>query len=163
MWLTAVVFSVGTGCRMVQCLPHDPSASIVAAQAVATRPLVVAGRVLSIDAGAPLTNALVRLRESDSTWHPVDSSGGFLFRIPSSGAYTLEISAADYDPGIRVVVARADSGVQVVAVMARARPTRRRSSVCGIDTAEIADLYAGVDAAVASPRKLRLSLTRQSQ
>ena len=135
-WLPAVIFSVGTGCRVVQCLPHDPSASIVAAQAVVTSPPVVAGRVLSLDARAPLTNALVRLRESDSTWHAVDSSGGFLFRVPSAGAYTLEISAADYDPAIRVVAARADSGVQVLAVMARARFARRRSSVCGIDTAE---------------------------
>lgn len=138
-WQTVVIFGVGTsiGCRVEQCLPHDPSASLIVVQPVVASPLLVVGRVLSVAGGAPVSRAMVRLREAGVSWQSVDSSGDFRIRVPSAGAYTLEISARGFDPVMRVVATRADSGAQVLAIMSPTRPMNRRSSACGIDTVDL--------------------------
>jgi hypothetical protein len=125
-----------SGCRAVQCLPPEPSASVIAEQAVTVSPRMVSGRVLNVDV-APLTHARVRLREADSTWRPVDSAGAFVLRAPRGGTYTLEISARDYGSAVEPIALRSESGLRVLAVLVRTPPTSRRATACLADTVQL--------------------------
>lgn len=137
LWQSVVVFGVGSnaGCRIVQCVPRDPSASIIAVTIVAPGPLPsVRGRVLSIETGEPVPSARARVVTSNSQWHDVDSDGRVELAMPGPGSYTIEVAAPGYDIGSRVVAVRADSGAAWIASMARSR-LLIRDRACGADTA----------------------------
>lgn len=130
------ILVANSGCRVAQCPPLEPIASVVAEQGTTDPPRVVRGRVLNVDV-IPLAHARVRLREADSTWSAVDSAGTFLFQVPRAGTYTLEVSARDYDSAIESVALRPESGLRVVAVLVRSTTARRRSRACVADTAQL--------------------------
>ena len=136
-WLVAASFALGTteGCRAVQCLPPDPSASVIAEQGLAAQPRVVTGHVLNFEM-APVVHAQVRLRESDSTCRTVDAAGAFLLHVARAGTYTLEVSARDYNAAVEAVALRPASGVEVLVVMVRTAVRSRRPAACGVDTVQ---------------------------
>ena len=138
MWQSAVVFSVVTNaaCRVVQCLPPEPSASVVASQSVADIPLVIRGRVLSLETGESLLLARARMSNANPEWLAVDAGGALVVRVAGPGSYTVDVAAPGYDFISHTVVVRRDSGVVWVAVMARTRPVRRNPA-CGADTSDI--------------------------
>ena len=95
----ALLFTVAatSACRAVQCLPPEPSASVVAEQASIGSPRVVEGRVLNVDA-APLVQARVRLREAE---HGVLGEDRLLARkvVVEGGLTDLDAAADLIDRG----------------------------------------------------------------
>lgn len=129
IFASAIAFGV-SGCRLSECPPQRFSLSNISSQAVPTAPLVVRGRVLSLDSALALPTARVRLLSSDSSWYPVGADGSFAMRTMPPGAYTIEVAAAGFEFASGRVSVSADSAVSVVAVLERMRP-QSANAVCG--------------------------------
>ena len=128
--LASALMLCASGCRLSECPPQRFSFSNIAGQSVPSGPLVVRGRVLSLDSAVALPTARVRLLSSDSSWHDVASDGTFAMRQVGPGAYTIEATAAGFEFAVGRVSVSADSAVSVVAVLERSRP-QPVSAVCG--------------------------------
>jgi hypothetical protein len=136
LWPSVLVLGVGSnaGCRIIECVPRDPSASTIATLSVTPGPVLsVRGRVLNIETGGPLSSARARVT-SNGQWEDVDSDGRVELPIPGPGTYTIEVAAPGYDVGSRVVAVRVDAGVAWIAAMARSGALVR-DRACGADTA----------------------------
>jgi hypothetical protein len=131
--IAALAAATTGGCRLVQCLPAEPSGSVVGALTVPEQPLVVRGHVFSLESGEPVLGARVRVMNADTELPVVDSAGVWYVRATAPGAYVIDVAAPGYDPGSRAVVLRADSGLRWVAIMARSRASQR-DRACGVDT-----------------------------
>lgn len=129
--LLASTIALGAnGCRLSECPPQRFSLSNIASQSVTTAPLVVRGRVLSLDSALSLPTARVRLLSPDSSWYPVGADGTFAMRTVPPGAYTIEVAAPGFEFAAARVSVSADSAVSVVAVLERTR-FQSTSAVCG--------------------------------
>jgi hypothetical protein len=135
IWQSAVLLGVGAnaGCRVVQCLPPEPSASIIAAQSRGDRGLVIRGRVTALETGKALLSARVRVTGVNSAWRSLSPDGTLSVRAARPGSYIVDVTAPGYDLANRIVTVSPDSGVVWAAVMVRSR-SQRRDRGCVADT-----------------------------
>jgi len=95
---------------------------------------MIRGRVVSLETGQPLRSARARVSSGNAQSLRVDANGAFFVRVARPGSYSVDVAASGYDFISRTVVVAEDSGVALVAVMARTRRLRRNPA-CGTDTA----------------------------
>src|SRR5262245_66129689 len=98
IWQFVALVGVGTnaGCHVVQCLPPEPSASIVGAQSSAERPLMIRGRVVSLETGQPLRSARARVSSGNAQSIRGDANGAFSVRVARPGSSSGDLSSAGY-------------------------------------------------------------------
>lgn len=104
-------------CAAVQCIPIDVGQSSIVAQVALDHSRQIEGVVVDMSA-RPMPDARVRIRGTDTTWHPVGADGRFSFPAPLHGTTTLDVIAAQHDSVSQILPAPTSSGVRIVAVLA---------------------------------------------